>query len=135
MNEYETEKTIDRMIDFIIKVLMKNDFRGILIAEMEKYDENTFYELPPKAKLETMKRELDNIFDKIFEIRKLAENLYNLDVKNEIFEMTVELEEDWAKVYKNVNAENVDAYAVPERIYADIVTPEYGGAANVFDWA
>jgi len=135
MGETETERMIDNKMDLIIKVLMKNDFKGVLLVDMEGYDDKEPYILPEKTTEKIMRQELDYAMDRIFEIRKLAEDLNNLDQQKEMLEMAMELEQDWAKVYNTIGTRNEEITVQTERIPVEQLQTENGGIGNVFDWA
>lgn len=135
MGETETERMIDIKTDLIIKVLMENDFKGLLLMDMEGYDDKKTYMLPERTTEKIMREELNYAMDLIAETRKLAMDLNNLDLRNETFEMMMELEEDWRKVFNGIERENEPIGFLQDQFPVEIMIVEQGGAGNVFDWA
>jgi hypothetical protein len=136
MSETQTEIMINGKIDLILKILFRNDYRGVLYTDMEEYDDTKFVtDLPPKASENIMKQELTNVIGLISEARILAENLSNLDIKDEISEELDILEEDRKKVFKNINTET-EAESVQNTPFpVEVILITQGGIEDVSDWA
>lgn len=136
MNETETERKINIKTDLIIKILFRNDFKGVLFADMEEYDDTKFVtELPPKADPTIMKQELMNVMRLINEVRELAKNLNNLDLADEVNAGMDVLEKDRRKVYANIETENEDIDVRSQQFPVELTIVMKGGISNVFDWA
>ncbi|MFA6097333.1 MAG: hypothetical protein WC788_06940 [Candidatus Paceibacterota bacterium] len=134
MGETETEKMIDNKTDLIIKVLMNNDFKGVLLMDLEGYDDKNNYILPEKTTEKIMKQELEYAMDLITEVRKLAMDLNNLDLQAETFEAMFELEQDWIKVYNGIETDNRGADARKAQYPVELIAVASGGMENVLDW-
>ncbi|MFZ2970280.1 MAG: hypothetical protein WA063_03980 [Minisyncoccia bacterium] len=136
MGEIETEKMIDGKIDLILKILFRNDYKGVLYMDMEKYDDTKFVqELPPKASAKIMKQELTNVMGLINEARELAKDLNNLDIRDEINEELDILEKDRRKVFNNVETETEAINTRRTQFPVELTAVMEGGIGNVSDWA
>ncbi len=136
MGETETERLIDNKTDRIIKILFRNDYKGLLLMDMEEYDDTAFVQkLPPKASPAIMKQELMNVMGLITEIRGLAKNLNNLDVRDEVNEGMDELEKDRRNVYDSIETEDEEINVQNTQFPVEVITITRGGISNVSDWA
>lgn len=135
MGETETERMINGKMDLILKILFRNDYKGVLYMDMEKYDDTKFVQdLPPKASEKIMKKELNNVMVLINEARDLAENLNNLDIRDEINEQLDILEKDRRKVFNNIEAVNEKTNFQKTQLPVELITITRGGISNVLDW-
>jgi len=134
MGETETEKMIENKTDLIIKVLMNNDYKGVLLMDLEGYDDKNNYVLPEKTTEKIMKQELEYAMDLIAEVKKLAIDLNNLDLQAETFEAMFELEQDWIKVYNGIETDNGGADVRNTQYPVELIAITGRGTNNVLDW-